>query len=310
MITFILFDAVLAFSQNQKNAYLDTSSEKYKELLFVLDRNSMENYFKGQYYNSEDGGRNTNTYLPRAKDFYDQKNYEASIDNLIYARKGSREGYGLVYYCLGLCLMEINSLELAKKSFNETIDYFYNRNRIDDIDYGMDDLFSYDDNGLKREPYFAYYNIACIESLQNNVDLAYEYLCEALFHGYPYITHIRSDSDLRNLFRDGSRLRAIEAVYNAGSNNNLIGKFFDLDIPGGYRRYIYFKNGNIIEGFVLHEGGQFYDSSYYQIKNYMVFSDVFVFSGKAYNTYVKQFEGLDPHEINFNEITAYEFFKK
>jgi hypothetical protein len=130
-------------------------------------------------------------------------------------------------------------------------------------------------------------------------------LCEALFHGYPYITHIRNDGDLQNLFRDRNRLRAIEAVYNAGSRNNFIGKYFDSDVSEGYIEYIYFKNENIIDICIKH-GDSRYDSTTYEIKNYIVtFSYI-----KDIILYVKQFEGSDRYGINLKEITSSEFFKK
>jgi tetratricopeptide (TPR) repeat protein len=294
------------FSQTGENAYLDTSSQKYNNLLFILNRNNMENYFRGVYYNSDSELQNTNRLLPIAINFYNEGNYGASIDNLINARKGNRRDYGLVYYYLGLCLMDINSLELAKQSFKEAIDYFYNH-ALRYIDYGMEHLFSYDYNGLGREPYFAFYNLACIESLENNVDSAYEYLHEALFHGYPYINHIRNDSDLINLFRDRSRLRAIESVYNAGTHNSLIGKCFHLDhLDGGIIQYVYFRNRNTIDKLVIHENGKFIVSATYEIKNYVIFSEIFTYGFRDFNAYVKQFEGLDYHGINFREISFHE----
>jgi tetratricopeptide (TPR) repeat protein len=128
----------------------------------------------------------------------------------------------LFYYHLGWCLMDMKEYELAKASFEKAIHIFENDDYYPNYShYYTDDLFTYDSNGIKSELYFSYYNIACIESLQNNFDSAYAYLCEALYHGYPYINHIRQDEDLRNLFSDKNYLQSIEAVYNAGSQNNL-----------------------------------------------------------------------------------------
>jgi hypothetical protein len=286
------------------SAYLDMSSQMYDDLLFILDRNNMENFFRSVYYNSENERRNTNRLLTIAINFYNEGNYEASIDNLINARKGNRRNYGLVYYYLGLCLIEIDSLELAKQSFKEAIDYFYYA-KVRQVDFGLEHLFSYDDNGLGREPYFAFYHLAYIESFQNNIDLAYEYLCEALYHGYPYIDHIRSDNNMINLFRDRNRLRAIESVYNAGADNNLIGKYYNLDVSGGLTQYIYFGSRYTLGIFISHENGQLRDNYTYEIKNYIMFSEVFNRYGEwgDYNTYVKQFEGLDYHGINFEEVS-------
>jgi tetratricopeptide (TPR) repeat protein len=122
----------------------------------VLDKNRMERYFGNIRYDSRIEVPNGRNYTITAIDLYNQNNYEASIDNLILARKANRYEYGLVYYYLGLCLMDINSLELAKKSFEHSIDYFFNRRMHEGINFGIEDLFSYDNNHVKREPYFAY----------------------------------------------------------------------------------------------------------------------------------------------------------
>jgi hypothetical protein len=313
LINLTLLNTPYIFSQPGENIYLDTLSEEYNELLFILDRDKMENYFKMKFYNTKDEERNIKLYLPMAIDFYNQKNYEASIDNLIYLCKENGTACGLVYYYLGLCLMDINSFELAKQSFKEAIDYFYDRNNggLGYTDsHVIGDLFSYDNNGLKREPYFAYYNIACIESLQDNVDLAYEYVCESLFHGCPYITHIRNDDDLQNSFRDRNLLRAIEVVYNDGSQNNLIGKYFDLNNLG-YTKYIFFQDENTINKFIKSEEHSYYASEAYEIKNYIVLSDIFdngIYE-KGY-AYLKQFDGLDHHGIRFREISSDEYYRR
>jgi hypothetical protein len=298
----LLFNVANIFSQTKDNAYLDTTSQKYNDLLSILDKSHIKIYSNDSLsWTSEGEGRRYRNYLKLALDFYNQKNYEASIDNFILARKSSKYYFGLVYYHLGVCLMDIHSFDLAKQSFNEAIKYFFNDGFIPQ-DYArglIKDLFSYDNNGLIREPYFAYYNMACIESLQNNLDLAYEYLCQALFHGYPYISYIRTDDDLRNLFRDRTRLQAIEAVYNAGSNNNVVGSSFDLNRPigYGYRQHIYFRNNSTLVSNILTSEGERSSSENYVIRNYIIFS-------KAFNTgfaYVKRFEGLDPHGLNYTK---------
>jgi tetratricopeptide (TPR) repeat protein len=166
LINLMAFNAVYVFSQTVNNAYLDTSSPKYEELLFFLDKKNLQVYFSGRYEEWEIERKAFRDYTRKAIDFYNQKSYEASIDNLINAHKHNRTGYGLIYYYLGLCLMDINSLELAKRSFEHAIDFFFNRKMHINVSIGIDDLFSYDDNHVKREPYFSYYNIACIESLR------------------------------------------------------------------------------------------------------------------------------------------------
>jgi hypothetical protein len=305
LINLMAFNAVYVFSQTVNNAYL-TSNPKYEELLFVLDKNRIQEYFSDIYYNSKSEVKASRDFTIKAIDLYNQKSYEASIDNLILARKANRSEYGLIYYYLGLCLMDINSLELAKRSFEHSIDYFFNRRMHEGINFGIEDLFSYDNNHVKREPYFAYYNIACIESLRNNPDSAYKYLCEALFHGYPYIAHIKSDTDLRNLFADHGRLQKIEAIFNAGSRNNLVGKYFDLKV-NGYEQFIYFKDRQTMEVRIRYPDGMYYKTETYEIKNYTVFSKAFPHSYDDYVTYVMRFEGLDIHGMDYEDIFPSDF---
>jgi hypothetical protein len=300
LINLTAFNAVYVFSQTVNNAYLDTSSPKYEELLFFLDKNNLQVYFSGRYSNPEIELRASRDFIVKAIDLYNQKNYEASIDNLILARKAYPYNYGLFFYYLGLCLMDINSLELAKRSFEHAIEFFFNRKMHVGVNNSFEDLFSYDDNHVKREPYFAYYNIACIESLRKNTDSAFKNLSEALYHGYPYIDHIKKDTDLRNLFAVRGRLQEIEAIFNAGSRNNLVGKYFDLDVDG-YMQYIYFKDRRTMEVRIEHQDGMFYKTEAYEIKNYTVFSKAFT------QTYVRRFEGLDVHGMNYEEIYSSEF---
>jgi len=300
----LLLNAANIFSQTKNNAYLDTSSLKYKDLLSVLDKSHIEVYSNKKFgWTAESSGRKYRNYFNLALDFYNQKNYEACIDNLILTRKSSIYDFALIYYHLGVCLMDIQSFNLARQSFNEAIEYFFNDHFLPmDNAHGIfKDLFSFDNNGLVREPYFAYYNMACIESLQNNLDLAYEYLCQALFHGYPYISHIKTDEDLRNLFKDRTRLQAIEALYNAGSNNTVAGSSFDLNRPSGYGYYqkIYFRDNRMLVSNISGADADGSSVENYVIKNYVIFSKAFMDTGFAY---IKRFEGLDPHGLNYTKI--------
>jgi hypothetical protein len=124
---------------------------------------------------------------------------------------------------------------------------------------------------------------------------------------YAYIDHIKKDTDLRNLFAVRGRLQEIEAIFNAGSRNNLVGKYFDLDVDG-YMRYIYFKDRRTMEVRIEYQDGLYYETETYEIKNYTVFSKAFRY-GYYDNeiTYVRRFEGLDVHEINYEEIYSSKF---
>jgi len=136
------------------------------------------------------------------RDFHDQKEYDAAIGNFILACKDYT--FRIVYYHLGLCLMDATDYENAKRAFEKSLNLY-----VDQYTY---DLFTFDANGVPQETYFAYYNIACIESLQNNVEVSYDYLSKAVFYGYSYTDHLKNDPDLKNVlsYDNGVYLKAIE----------------------------------------------------------------------------------------------------
>ena len=137
-----------------------------------------------------------------ALDFYDQKEYDAAVENFILACKDYT--FSIVYYHLGLCLMDTGDYENAKRAFEKSLNLY--------VDTYTHDLFTFDVNGVPQETYFAYYNIACIESLQNNFTVSYDYLSKAVFYGYIYTDHLKNDPDLKNLlnYDNGFYLKAIE----------------------------------------------------------------------------------------------------
>jgi tetratricopeptide (TPR) repeat protein len=314
-IVIMILGNIFLFSQtnNINNAYLDNSSQKYSDLMFVFNRDSLNNLYKSRFWNSETEEKNGTHYLTLALNLYNQEKYEESIDNYILAIKADRLDLQLYYYHLGVCLMDANThfYELAKKSFQESIYYFFESdyNFMTYKPYGRDDLYSIDDNGIRRESYFTFYNIACIESLQNNIDVAYNYLCEALYYGYPYINHIRNDDDLRNLFRDRRNLQSIEAVYNAGSHDTTVrGKCFNLNIPAGYSQYIHFMDTKKLTEFIVYGDGQYYREENYRIRNYLVFSDAFRQAGFLY---LKRFENKDYSDRrNYREISIEKMYSE
>jgi tetratricopeptide (TPR) repeat protein len=139
-------------------------------------------------------------------EFYNKQDYKMAVDNFIMACRDFT--FRIVYYQLGLCLMDTGDYENAKKSLIKSINL--------SIDEYTHDLFTYDDNDSPREIYFAYYNIACIEALQNNFTVSYDYLSKAVFYGYPYSEYMKKDTDLKNLFthENGFFLKAIEEKIN------------------------------------------------------------------------------------------------
>jgi tetratricopeptide (TPR) repeat protein len=291
-----------------EDVFIDGSGQIYSGLITVLQKeyNAENNY---NYYNSEIAYSNSKSAFTQAINYYHENLYQQAIYSYIDACKSYTSV--LFYYHLGLCLMDAKEYELAKASFEKAISLFENDVYYPNhSDYYYDDLFTYDENGIKRELYFSYYNIACIESMQNNIDSSYKYLCESLYHGYPYINHIRQDEDFYNLFKDKNRLQSIENIYNAGSQNRLVGRRFDMDIYSGFVQLIDFHSESRLEEVMYYQGGRNDDKAEYEIKNYMVFSNVLSSSSYAGGfKYIRQFEGLDQSGKNFKELTEDEMLE-
>jgi tetratricopeptide (TPR) repeat protein len=286
----------------ENNADFDKDNLKYKGLLPILQPDS---YKSPHYYDEllEAELETIKKHYFLALELYNQKKYEESIDNLVLACQ-RYNCFGIIYYQLGLCLMDAGDYELAKMSFNRAA----NRG-----DTWLDELYSIDANDLKREIYFSYYNIACIESLQNNIDAAYEYLCKALYHGYPYFEHIKEDADLENLFsyNNGSFLKSIEEIYYAGSDNKVVGNGYEWKGGNASTNYYFVNYYHMVAQFMSvypDPGG--WITAEYETKNYIIivknvkyhYEEDERFKMDKFILYVNDFVSLDGHETGYEEV--------
>jgi tetratricopeptide (TPR) repeat protein len=233
-------------------------SDKEWELFTVLAYN-----YTQPYYDSAAG--QIKYYLTAAKNYQEQKEYEKAIENFIIACQ--KTPFGIVYYHFGLCLMEAGNYSAAKVAFEKSIQFEHS------VTY-LGDLLTFDSSGITRETYFAYYNIACIEALQGNLRIAYDNLLEALYHGYPYFDHMKNDADLEDLFsyNNGSYLHSIQNVFNAGSNNTVVGKAY-RKMPAINLITYYFVSQNRMNIFYgsVWPDTPWQESAEYEIKNYIIF---------------------------------------
>jgi tetratricopeptide (TPR) repeat protein len=288
----------------ESNIYFDKESLEDMELLSVLQPESYEDlsFIYGESRKLALETVRKQYFL--ALELYNQKEYEKSIDNFILACK-DYNCFGIIYYQLGLCLMDAGNYDAAKISFNRAAD------KSDEM--WLDELYSIDANGLRREKYFSYYNIACIESLQNNINASYEYLCKALYHGYPYLDHLKKDADLGNLFsyNNGIFLKSIEEIYNAGSNNMIAGKGYDWQGGNASADYYFMDDSHMMAMFwsVWPDPGGWITAEY-EIKNYIIiikniqyhYAEEERFKLVKFILYIKDFVSLDSNEIYYKEI--------
>jgi tetratricopeptide (TPR) repeat protein len=290
----------ISWAENNDNVYLDKTSEKYRQLISTIKPKMLED---PSFFDDSSLMENSKKHYLLALDFYNQKEYEKAIDNYVLACQ-DYNCFGIVYYQLGLCLMDTGNYDTAKMSFERAIHY------VDT--WWMEDFYSIDNNGIRRESYFSYYNIACIESLQNNIAASYEYLCEAVYHGYPYINHIKSDADLKNLFsyNNGAYLKSIQEIFSAGSNNTIAGKGYRLAWGGAPQEYHFIDRSHLLGLF----GSVWPDpsgwiSAQYEIKNYIIivkniqyhYNEEERFRQKSFTLYLKYFEDADRYE-EYREI--------
>jgi tetratricopeptide (TPR) repeat protein len=188
--------------------------------------------------------------------------------------------HGVYYYYYGNCFMELGNYEYAEKAFLKAIKMFdWIFNPWFQIGYGSypekDFRFTYDHNGVPREGYFTYYNLACTYSLTNKLDLAFNYLTEALEYSFPYIDHLYNDPDLENLFNSSNDIKSrIQKKYDDGFVNtfsetayyygraSMIDRWFFTDTENVYNeKYMYVRYGkyeirnySIVINYHLEEG--------------------------------------------------------
>jgi tetratricopeptide (TPR) repeat protein len=165
---------------------------------------------------------------------YQNKNYILSCNNFqdaieIYPR-------AKFYYSYGLSLMDMGKYDEAKEKFLEFIDKLFAYENpylgylmaiLNTAD--MEELYTYDPNGVISEVYFALYNIGCIYALTGNFIIAFDYIKLAIENGYPYLSYIFRDSDLKAFFegKEGeNRKNVLTNIYNNGFNIDLSGTDF------------------------------------------------------------------------------------
>jgi len=75
---------------------------------------------------------------------------------------------------------------------------------------------------LKPDNYIALYNLACADSLLNNVIDALKYLEKSVLAGYTNLEHMLNDSDLKNIRDTEGFKKIVELINNIknGKNSN------------------------------------------------------------------------------------------
>jgi len=200
---------------------------------------------------------------------YQNKKYKEAILKIEDAIKVVP--HGVFYYYYGNCFMLINNYEYAEKAFLKALSMFnwifdpWRQIYNDEKEY----CFTYDNNGMAREEYFTYYNLACTYSLTNKPDLAFINLKKALEHGFPDINHLFNDPDLNNLFKSSKDIKnQIQEIYDKGFINNFKRKTFYYGRASSVDDYFFIDDKNIRnESNIDFEYERF---GIYEVKNYLI----------------------------------------
>jgi len=130
-------------------------------------------------------------------------------------------------------------------------------------------LYTFDNNGAPREEYFTYYNLACLYSIQNKLDSSFNYLKEALEHGYPYLNHLFNDVDLSNLLNSSDYTRnQIQKIYDDGFINKFSGETYINSYASYSANYIFINDTDIRKSVSNESNSSYY--GIYEIKNYNI----------------------------------------
>lgn len=284
-------DEIFVYNADGKNPYLNKSSQKYNELQYILDKKYSKN--EGNYSYID----NAKEYYLMSLEYHKNDDHEKAIDNLIIANRVHL--FGITYYQLGMCLLDIGDFENAEISFNKALDTMV-------YDRQMEDQYTFDNNGMERENYFALYNIACIKAKKGDIKDSFEYLCRAIFRGYPYIDHIKNDPYLKNLLEhdNGTYSKQIEDIFAQGSNNDVAGKAFKLNWGGAGQEYHFLDENkiNIFNGSVWPDPAGWISGNY-KIKNNLImvsnieyhYNEDEKFIEEKIILYIKDFTNLSEH---------------
>jgi tetratricopeptide (TPR) repeat protein len=200
---------------------------------------------------------------------YQNKKYKEAILKIEDAIK--QVPHGVFYYYYGNCFMLINNYKYAEKAYLKAITMFdwifnqwwqiYNNEK--------DFCYTFDNNGMAREEYFTYYNLACTYSIINKLDLAFINLKKALEYSYPYIDHLFKDPDLNNLFNSSEDIKKqIQKIYDDGFINKFTGKAFHFARASDVDYYYFIDDKNIRNESNRDFG--YARSGIYEVKNYLI----------------------------------------
>jgi len=196
---------------------------------------------------------------------YQENNINSALEYIESAIKTYPES--IYYYHYGVFLMNIGDFENAEKAFNLAIPVL---EKI--VTQEKYPLYTFDNNGFPREIYLAYYNLACIYSINMDLDKSLEYLFYSIEHGYPYIDNLFSDVNLSNLLKSDNNIETlIRKKYQDGFKNVLTGKIFVQEYGVNDLGYYFVDDKNVKRHFPYSDIRKYILYGTYEVKNYHVY---------------------------------------
>ena len=230
----------------------ENNSEKY-----IPDSILLTEDYLAENYNYSSTSRDKDLFFKALKQYKDN-DINSALENIEEAIKIKPEG--VYYYHYGVFLMDKKDYKNAEKAFNMAADSISPHVAFQE----KSDVFTYDNNGLPREYYFALYNLACIYSINKDLKKSLEYLINSIEQGYPYIDNIFSDADLSNLLKSDNN---IQTLIKNKFKNILAGRAFDRQ----YEFYNFVDDKNIIKQIAMTEIQDLKFHGTYEIKNNNVY---------------------------------------
>jgi WD40 repeat protein len=221
---------------------------------------------------------NSKEYFFRANEYREKGDFNNALKH--YEMALSMYTWGAYYYQYGFCLMDTGDYAGAEKAFTKAIDLinpYYDPYTLIAPYYpetGKNTIYTFDQNGVVREKYFSYYNLACIYSLTNRLNESIDYIKLAIEYGYPYLNHIFTDPDLKKVFNlpNSTKIKEeINAVYSAGTINSVSGKTYEQrPAPNDFINYEFVDNSHVKKHLRTSEDRDHVLYGTYKITNYHI----------------------------------------
>jgi len=269
--------------EEQKQDSFSMTWEKYIQNADILTTDFRYAFSKITFYENYHNDEKKLARYSSSKDLfnnalrqYQENNINSALEYIESAIKAYPES--IYYYHYGAFLMKIGDFEKAEKAFNVAMYFTFLENTVTQEKYP---LYTFDNNGFPREIYLAYYNLACIYSVNMDLDKSLEYLFYSIERGYPYIDYLFSDVNLSNLLKSDNNIEAlIKKKYQDGLKNVLAGKIF-VQASGVYDSGYYFVDDKNVKRYYPYSEIRkhiFYGT--YEIKNYNVYIHFFRETGQ------------------------------